>query len=170
MDKGLFSLSTPANPGWFAPAAGTYLTDPGKTRPDCEGHRAVTHEYDMMRMVDGQEVPDLPLLIHKEKLEGRIHELECSSQGAKRGKRVRPDAGQADAEQRHVPKPPSAFVLTCKSIRATLSGSAAQQSKEASLRWKGLSADQKSVFQGEAALRVEQHKAARKALRGDSSV
>ena len=72
-DKGLLCLSSPAHPGWYAPAVGTYFTDPGKTKPDSEGHRAVTHEYDMMRMIYVQEVPDQPLLIHKEKMEGRIH-------------------------------------------------------------------------------------------------
>jgi hypothetical protein len=72
-DKGLLALGSPGNPGWWAPAAGHYFTDPGKHSPSSESHRAVTHEYDMMRMVYIQEVPDKPLLIEKEKLEGRIH-------------------------------------------------------------------------------------------------
>ena len=60
--------------GWAGSGPNGYFTAPATRRSDPqEGHNANTHSLNKLRLVVLPEVPELPLVIYKERLEGTSH-------------------------------------------------------------------------------------------------
>lgn len=65
--------------GWLQTGPAHYFTAPTFQRFDPEGHAGVTHSLDKMRAVILPEIPQHPLVIAKERLEGVSHARACHS-------------------------------------------------------------------------------------------
>ena len=76
-------------------------------------------------------IVDLSLKLAKMQHEGGSHSRESGE-----------EAGESDGPKR----PPSAFALYSKAVRSSLTGSAAQQSKQASARWKELPKEERKPY------------------------